>query len=145
MFSSKGQDIVTSKRILIATDIPFWRASTGAQQRIRSLVNCLIKQDLQIRVFFIASDNAAEIRDEIQGASELDAPNLTVEVNASSDPPKRLGPKLVWPLANTLNTLSPKQAKPSVAVSPTLRLGGQLVNFLKPSLSFSPTRSLSNS
>ena len=106
---------------MIATDVPFWHASTGAEQRIRSLVNCLVKQDLELRIFFLATDNASEIREQIQRCPELGSPNLSIEVHASSDPPKQLGARLAWHLDGTLNMLSPKKAKPSGA-SPTLQL-----------------------
>jgi len=107
---------------LIATDVPFWLASTGAQQRIRSLVNCLVKQNLQLHIFFLATDNAAKVGEEIQACPELNAPNLTVEVHASSDPPKQFGARILWHLAGTLNMLFPKKAAPSSGVSAPLRL-----------------------
>ncbi len=109
----------TAKRTLIATDVPFWRASTGAQQRIRSLVNCLVKQKLQLRLFVIATDNPSKLRAEIASISELQSPNLSIEVHASSDPPQQLGARLGWHLAGTLNLLSSKKNKPG---SGTLRL-----------------------
>ena len=102
--------------------MPFWHASTGAQQRIRSLVNCLVKQDLQLRIFFLATDNASEIREQIQRCPELGSPNLSIEVHASSDPPKQLGARLAWHLDGTLNMLSPKKTKSSGSASPTLQL-----------------------
>ena len=67
--------------------MPFWRASTGAEQRIRALVNCLIKQELQLLLFIIATSEADEIRQEVERCSELRSPNLTVEVRTSDHPP----------------------------------------------------------
>lgn len=110
---------IAPKRTIIATDVPFWRASTGAEQRIRSLVNCLVKQNLQLRLFFLATDNASQIREEITSNLELQSPNLSVEVHASSDPPKQLKARLGWHLAGTINLLSPKKSKPA---NETLRL-----------------------
>jgi len=70
-------------------------------------------------MFYLATDNASEIRAQIQRWPELDSPNLSIEVHASSDPPKQLGARLAWHLNGTLNMLSSKKAKPS---SPTLQL-----------------------
>ena len=72
-------------------------------------------------MFYLATDNASEIRAQIQRWPELDSPNLSIEVHASSDPPKQLGARLAWHLDGTLNMLSPKKAKPPGA-SPTLQL-----------------------
>ena len=81
------RSITNQKRTIIATDLPFWRASTGAEQRIRALVNCLARQELQLLLFFVAGNNVNEIRKEIQHCPELELPNLVIEVHASSDPP----------------------------------------------------------
>ena len=103
--------------------MPFWRGATGAQQRIRSLVNCLIKQPLELKLFFIAADDAAQIREETERCPELDSPNLSLEVHASSDPPAQLLSRLGWHAAGTWNQLSNKKHKPiDPAESPTLRL-----------------------
>ena len=107
---------------MIATDVPFWHASTGAQQRIRSLVNCLVKQDLQLKLFFLATDNVSKIREQIRRCPELDSPNLSIEVHASSDPPKQLTARLAWHWAGTLNMLSPQKAKPPGSTPTTLQL-----------------------
>ena len=112
------------KRVLIATDVPFWRASTGAEQRIRSLINCLITQPLQLKLFFLAADNAAEMRQELKACSELDSPNLIIEVHASSDPPKQLVARLRWHLAGTKNLLTAKlQIKQDGIADAPMRLG----------------------
>ena len=74
-------------------------------------------------MFFLATDNASKIREEIQRCLELDSPNLSIEVYASSDPPKQLGKRLAWHLAGTLNLLSPKKSQPSGSASTTLQLG----------------------
>ena len=103
--------------------MPFWRGATGAQQRIRSLVNCLIKQPLELKLFFIAADDAAQIREETERCPELDSPNLSLEVHASSDPPAQLLSRLGWHAAGTWNQLSNKKHQPiDPAESPTLRL-----------------------
>ena len=81
------RSITNQKRTIIATDLPFWRASTGAEQRIRALVNCLARQELQLLLFFVAGNNVNEIRKEIEHCPELELPNLVIEVHASSDPP----------------------------------------------------------
>ena len=98
------------KRVLIATDVPFWRASTGAEQRIRSLVNCLVTQPLQLKLFFLAADaDAAEIRQQIESCQELESPNLSIEVHASNDPPPQLSSRLGWHLISVKNLLSGKK------------------------------------
>ena len=99
------------KRVLIATDVPFWQASTGAEQRIRSLVNCLSAKPLKLMLFFLATDNAAEIRQEIERCQELNSPSLSVEVHASSDPPTGLGARLGWHAAGVKNLLTSKNEK----------------------------------
>ena len=82
----------------------------------------MVKQDLELRIFFLATDNASKIREQIQRCPELDSPNLSIEVHASSDPPKQLGARLAWHLAGTVNLLSPKKSQPSGAASTTLQL-----------------------
>ena len=49
------------KRVLLATDLPFWRASTEAEQRIGSLVNCFVGEPIELKLFFIALDDATKI------------------------------------------------------------------------------------
>ena len=111
------------KRVLIATDVPFWRASTGAEQRIRSLVNCLASQPLQLKLFFVAAADAAEIRQDIKSCHELDSPNLSVEVHASSDPPTQLSARLRWHLAGIKNLLVGKdKTKSDGEEAPILRI-----------------------
>lgn len=111
------------KRVLLATDVPFWRASTGAQQRIRSLVNCLASQSLQLKLFFLATNDATGIRKEVQSCQELDSPNLSIEVHASSDPPSQLSARLGWHLAGVKNLLKQNKSKPEdLADAPLLRL-----------------------
>ena len=115
-------NIVESKRVLIATDVPFWRASTGAEQRIRSLIACLTKQTLQLKLFFLATHDAVKIRQEIESCQELDSSNLSIEVHASSDPPKQLSARLGWHMAGIKNLLTSKQTQPDGLDGPPLRL-----------------------
>ena len=110
------------KRVLIATDVPFWQAATGAQQRIRSLVNCLIAQPIDLKLFFVAAENAAQIRQEIERCPELNSPNLSVEVHASSDPPAQLRARLGWHLAGVKQLLFSKNTNQDGFDKASLRL-----------------------
>ena len=45
----------TKTKLVIATDVRFWHASTGAERRIQSIVNYLSKQQMQVIVLFIGA------------------------------------------------------------------------------------------
>ena len=42
-------------KLVIATDVRFWHASTGAERRIQSIVNYLSTQPMQVIVLFIGA------------------------------------------------------------------------------------------
>ena len=48
----------SSHRILFATDIPFWRMSDGAHQRIASLYRYLARDPNVSQVFYLGSPDA---------------------------------------------------------------------------------------
>lgn len=52
---------MSTKRILIATIVPFWELKTGAQQRIYSILKALISDGHQVRVFFPAAADAEAV------------------------------------------------------------------------------------
>lgn len=92
-------DPLTPHRILLATDLPFWRRSTGAEQRIARLVEFLSRSGYRVRVFFLSATTQihhahSELTDEDRRI--IEAQKLDVEVNRSSQPPKQLSKKIAW-------------------------------------------------
>ena len=78
----------------MATDIPFWRKSTGAEQRMASLVRFLSTDCFEVRTFYLGPTENEEytLRDR-----ELIASNgLDVEQRASDQPPRHLLKKMGW-------------------------------------------------
>ena len=76
---------MADKRVLIATDVPFWRSSTGAQQRVLHLVLALSRgvggQSFEVATFYIG-----EKFDQLDGEL-VDELGLTVSHHQSKDPP----------------------------------------------------------
>ena len=90
---------MTPHRILLATDLPFWRQSTGAEQRIARLVEFLNCSGYCVRVFFLCA--TPQINHENSELTEKDrqtieVQKLDVEVNRSSHPPAQLSKKIAW-------------------------------------------------
>jgi glycosyltransferase involved in cell wall biosynthesis len=78
----------------MATDIPFWRKSTGAEQRMASLVRFLGSDCFEVRTFYLGQTETEQftVRDR-----ELIASNgLDVEQRASDQPPRQLLKKMGW-------------------------------------------------
>lgn len=91
------------RRILIATDVPFWRKSTGAQQRIDALVRYLADESFEIRTFFLGQTGTGQFtktdRDLIAKLS------LDVDQRSSETPPRNILKKVGWYADATLNQL----------------------------------------
>ena len=82
-------------KILLATDLPFWKRSDGAQQRIAQLVDQFQDWGHETQVFYIGPEKY------------LEPLPLQIELTAasSSRPPKSLTPKLKWYWDAILNQL----------------------------------------
>ena len=81
-------------RILIATDVPFWRKSTGAQTRINALVDYLTAESFVVRTFYLGqtgSDRYTE-KDRLQIADQ----RLDVEQQSSDQMPKSWPGRIGW-------------------------------------------------
>ena len=105
---------MTPHRILIATDLPFWRRSTGAEQRIASLVEFLNCSGYRVRIFFLCAtpqinhENSELTKKDRQ---TIEAQNLDVEVNRSNHPPLQLSKKIAWYLKAIKHRLSNAESK----------------------------------
>ena len=87
----------------MATDVPFWRKSTGAEQRIATLVQYLSSQSVQVRTFYLGQTGSAQYTErdhDLIAQSEFD-----VEQRSSDQPPQGLARKLGWYADATLNQL----------------------------------------
>ncbi len=81
-------------RILIATDVPFWRKSTGAQTRINSLVEFLVSESFVVRTFYLGqtgSDRYTENDRQLIAEQQLD-----VDQQSSDQIPKSWTRKIGW-------------------------------------------------
>jgi hypothetical protein len=83
---------LSSTRILVATDLPFWRGSNGAEQRILSLVTALSNAGKQVHVFCITPPGQRTEQD----LELIKTYQLSVEFRSSDQVPRRLAAKLAW-------------------------------------------------
>ncbi len=91
-------------RILMATDVPFWKSRTGAQQRILRLVKALSKQTtpaINIKTFYVGP---AENTDHAQ-ANSL---SLDVDFRSSDQRPTGIAHTLKWRFDGTVNLAKQK-------------------------------------
>jgi len=87
---------MNAPKILIATDVPYWRRSTGAEQRIAALVDYLVQQLFLVRTFFISQ---IDPDDEVQISSQ----RLDVVAGSSANPPTDKIKRLRWYSDATVN------------------------------------------
>lgn len=87
---------MSKQKILFATDVPFWQASTGAEQRIASLHRYLSTDDYQSQVFFLGRVSDAE-------RELVNRHNVTLIENTSDQPPEKFTNRLRWYADATLN------------------------------------------
>lgn len=105
-------------RILVTTDLPFWRASTGAEQRILSLVAHL-RTSNTIHVFYLAEQSSLSPQDQ----QRVDAESLNVTLASSSRPPKNLWKRMRWQadsIAHALRSSKPNRESKVSETSMTL-------------------------
>ncbi|MFT5301373.1 MAG: hypothetical protein ACI87E_003678 [Mariniblastus sp.] len=81
-------------RLLMATDVPFWRKSTGAEQRMASLVRAISADNFHIRSFYLGQSNSPQFTSLDQEL--IEEQNLDVEQRSSDQPPQQLGNKIGW-------------------------------------------------
>ena len=86
------------KRILLPTDLPFWRRRDGAEQRISELVRFLVEAGGDLHVFFLGTLSA-------QDKLAVERLGLEVIVASSDEPPADWLPRMRWYLAASLNQL----------------------------------------
>lgn len=77
------------KRILIATDLPFWARSTGAQQRIASLVDQMTAAGIVVRTFYLGASSAFH-------QEQIRHHELDVRFYSSARPPKSFPARIGW-------------------------------------------------
>ncbi|MCH2182974.1 MAG: glycosyltransferase family 4 protein [Mariniblastus sp.] len=76
-------------RILFATDVPFWRMSDGAHQRIASLYRYLAREPHVAKVFFLGSPDA-------DSARLAEASGVDYQAFSSDQPPEKLASRIQW-------------------------------------------------
>jgi glycosyltransferase involved in cell wall biosynthesis len=99
-----------AKKIVIATDVRYWRRQTGAQQRIFALVKFLCGQDYLVTTCFTSSIN--------EPGSHKDSEIITavgLEVTSLIDDwrPDGIWEKAVWQAKCIANATLPKRALPN--------------------------------
>ena len=87
-----------SKKILMASLVPFWHRQTGAQQRIFALVQALQSNGHQVKTFFPLPGFARD-QDLIKQHA------LDVEQPTSDQPPEGTVPKVAWYFRAVVNQL----------------------------------------
>ena len=78
----------------MATDVPFWRKSTGAEQRMASLVHFLTIDGFSVRTFFLGqtdTDQFTSLDREL-----IKSQNLDIEQRSSDQPPQQFANKIDW-------------------------------------------------
>ena len=81
-------------RILIATDVPFWRRSTGAQVRIRSLVDYLVAESFVVRTFYLGQTNSQWYTEDDRRL--IAEQKLDIEQQSSDQMPTSWHEKIGW-------------------------------------------------
>ena len=87
-----------SKKILMASLVPFWHRQTGAQQRIFALVQALQSNGHQVKTFFPLPGFTRD-QDLIKQYA------LDVEQPTSDQPPEGTVPKVAWYFRAVVNQL----------------------------------------
>lgn len=111
---------MTPHRILIATDLPFWRRSTGAEQRIARLVEFLSQSGYTVRIFFLcATDkfNYAKLEITEKDQQAISSQKLDIEFKHSSHPPRQLTKKILWYLKAIKHRFEKHQSSPAQATN----------------------------
>ncbi len=85
-------------RILMATDIPFWNAKTGAEQRMFSLVEYFNCPPFQLTTFFLGKVTAEDLL-------RIDQKKLSVRFFESERPPEAFVARMKWYADATRNQL----------------------------------------
>ncbi len=87
-----------SQRILMATDIPFWNAKTGAEQRMASLARFFNQDPFEFAVFFLGKVTAADHQ-------LITSQKLNVTFFESEKPPAAFLDRMKWYADATRNQL----------------------------------------
>ena len=94
----------SQRRILIATDMCFWRRSTGAEQRAAALIDFLQSQQHTLKTFLLAPSQTLETADQ----SAIERNGLDVAVRSSDQVPLQFWKKIGWYIAATRNQYFPQ-------------------------------------
>ena len=101
----------------MATDIPFWRGSTGAQQRIASLVRYLSTEKFELLTFYLGQSGTDQFTDK--DAEMIASIGLDVEQKSSDQPPANWKSKIGWYADAAIHQLKGIAGSGSESVSST--------------------------
>lgn len=87
--SADAANLLSKHRVLMATDVPYWRKTTGAEQRISSLARFLDQDRFQIRTCFLGG--LSESDSALIAADQADVVSRT-----SDQPPSQFWNKSIW-------------------------------------------------
>ena len=105
-------------RLVIATDVRFWHAKTGAQRRIHSMVKYLQTQNFEIITLLAAPlDDSANGRSASEERRKISAENLDVRSLIDDWKPVGLMLNIVWqvkclPIGSPQSLAAPTTTKP---------------------------------
>ena len=81
---------------MIATDVPFWHQSTGAEQRISSVVQCLHHHGCVVEVFYIAAAGSDNLENDLLARNQFPWLAKQIKFHRSSDPPAGFCARVAW-------------------------------------------------
>lgn len=94
-----------SKKLLITTDVPFWRRQTGAQQRIYALASFLQSKDFTVSTCFTSS-----LKSTMSDQQAIDSIGIEVHSLVDDWKPEGLWQNVVWQAKCIANAAFPTQA-----------------------------------
>lgn len=97
-----------NQKVLIATDVPFWRRSTGAEQRIASLAHFMSSAGHRVKVFFLATSPLEE-----SDSVSIGKLTFEVDVHSSEQVPKQLMNRIRWWLEATRHQYASQTTQPN--------------------------------
>lgn len=124
-------------RILVATDLPYWRNTTGSHRRIFAQVNALTRRGMIVRTFFLGSLDLSD-------PQLIKASGLDVEAHQSDTAPTGIRAKVAWWLEAIKHSLGTSNDGDEESVNKNLTLDDfrwpwVLPRFAQSVKSFSPT------
>ncbi len=88
------------KRLLLATDAPFWRSTDGALNRINSLVSFFVSEGIEVKVFYLGAGFNRTDR------AQMDATGVDILAAVDSSPPRGIIQNIFWVASWAINWIT---------------------------------------